>query len=1184
MRTRSQPKSPNGLQQLEDPEPRRRRATRSVSAQPQEIQTTQRKPAQVRKTRAKSTRGKKKGTARATSTSPDPQQEADDDITSGADNALDTQKVELPQGGNIPYATTISGPAIAEILKDHEMQLHPELLVYPLAQEQSDAPYHGLIDGPRANLPTTEQSADREMQDTDITVPVTPSIEIPATVLPSVETSEFESMTPTARTGACELSGPSESLPTLFPARPLSFCSDFSSTFVSADFLSTTPVPNEDLQSPPRSWWISRLRNLSPFWNRSLVVPNATATFLAAPIPAKPLGAFSTLADPITKFYQRWTPDLSILGLEIGPSNSALDGIELMILRLVRTSRTAPTSRRRLPAASSAGRSPSSTERPRVLGSQNATPIHRSRTSYADRSTSRRTQDRGSFGRTLYRLPELLSFRSNSDSLSDTNVGQSPPPEGPQVGEAQQIAPKTPTPKTPERAAPETPVIPMTAPAASSEASPGWSKWIFNSVSRKWTNIRDRFGNHSENETTPAATSTSDTQPKAIESTDSAATPRAGMQSRSVPRSRYFRSHSFVDCHTLVTEEPSSGGFTSTSAADARARKREQHRQVEARRTVRLSARAAESHARNLAAAEAKAAAAAAAIAEAAAAERERESSCPRSESGFDPELLAKCFRRSSGVQASTSSTQISQTTPNRLGSNPVSNASPSGSPRPKKQNRGYGLTDEECIFDSDDFAPGVWEQMLEEGRRLKRAYDEQDATESTTGEVELPPTKKQRVDDNKKQRRSNRWKAPVNPIDRVPPALRPEFVPNSRQTLQAPDLSPLESSRLMTDPAAIDSDEVSEMNQDPATQNPPLQASGVPTSQSPSSQNSATQTQKPARHRDGMYMNGSTFVPKRFLSFMRSENPNAIFTTQPHPHYSAPVPATTSDAANASHVDMRQSSGFVPNVHGTFQTPYSSDSLDSTNSGDIDMQQDVKFAPSVHDAFQTSSSFSPLSSHSSIHPREKPIREISTEETRYLAVQLEHANSNIFQVIDSPPTPAAAVDADDDTIQDPSPLTRARNKAEQFKPKTPSRLRENTRFSTNSNSSTPSGVASGTSPYISDGMSIDGTSFIKSQATSLAKPQPTTLFTETTTPPMSPAANQITDQISNESSDDEYDDVSIDQTTNEVQWPKKHGLIETLDIKPLPAGLKAKATVDWDAIFEAYKASEDDFDLQEWL
>lgn len=70
MRTRSQPVSPGGLVSLDDVPPRRRRTTRSASAQPQEAESAKpaesvgagaakpKPPRKARKAGGKSTRGK----------------------------------------------------------------------------------------------------------------------------------------------------------------------------------------------------------------------------------------------------------------------------------------------------------------------------------------------------------------------------------------------------------------------------------------------------------------------------------------------------------------------------------------------------------------------------------------------------------------------------------------------------------------------------------------------------------------------------------------------------------------------------------------------------------------------------------------------------------------------------------------------------------------------------------------------------------------------------------------------------------------------------------------------------------------------------------------------------------------------------------------------------------------------
>lgn len=125
-----------------------------------------------------------------------------------------------------------------------------------------------------------------------------------------------------------------------------------------------------------------------------------------------------------------------------------------------------------------------------VLGPQKATPIRRS---YSNISQTRRTEASGRINRTLYRLPDLLT-QSDSDE-------EAPPQDRPQVVDTQENVSVIANPATPESARLRTPRAPMTAPpaanvsnsAASPNSSPSWSRWIFNNVSRRWTNIRERL-------------------------------------------------------------------------------------------------------------------------------------------------------------------------------------------------------------------------------------------------------------------------------------------------------------------------------------------------------------------------------------------------------------------------------------------------------------------------------------------------------------------------------------------------------------------------------------------------------------------------------------------------------------------------------------------------------------------
>ena len=184
--------------------------------------------------------------------------------------------------------------------------------------------------------------------------------------------------------------------------------------------------------------------------------------------------------------------ETAVVNLNMGHAESALDEIELMsIICAVRSAVTVPSRRshRRLRTSLS----PSS-EQSRVLRAQGATPIHRSRTSYASRSTSRRIESRGSLGRTLYRLPQLLSFGNRLELQDDSSEVTNPLDEQVSLNVPPTTSvPEATPPSTPKRGTPTTPVAPLTAPAAGTDLSPGWGRWIFNGVSRRWTVLRGRF-------------------------------------------------------------------------------------------------------------------------------------------------------------------------------------------------------------------------------------------------------------------------------------------------------------------------------------------------------------------------------------------------------------------------------------------------------------------------------------------------------------------------------------------------------------------------------------------------------------------------------------------------------------------------------------------------------------------
>lgn len=304
--------------------------------------------------------------------------------------------------------------------------------------------------------------------------PASPSVDIPVTVLPSIENSDPELTTPAP--GVCE------SLPFFFhlASYPPSFFSTrppqpTPTPAPSESPSSTNSIPTGDTANRPHGWLMSQLRNLYRLCTRSVPVVSITAPAVG------------------------WTQNIPMLKLDMAQSESALDDVELMsIIRAVRSTGTAskrrPSTRPRISPSSSVDQS-------QVLRAQGASPIQRSRTSYANRSNSRRIESRGGFGRTLYRFPQLLSMNSQPElqtgSEEGANPGDEQDPHNPPPATA---VPETATPATPERASAATPGTPMTAPPVGTDVSPGWSRWIFNGVSRRWTVLRGRFAHHDVNE------------------------------------------------------------------------------------------------------------------------------------------------------------------------------------------------------------------------------------------------------------------------------------------------------------------------------------------------------------------------------------------------------------------------------------------------------------------------------------------------------------------------------------------------------------------------------------------------------------------------------------------------------------------------------------------------------------
>ncbi|KAJ5266906.1 hypothetical protein N7478_009714 [Penicillium angulare] len=141
--------------------------------------------------------------------------------------------------------------------------------------------------------------------------------------------------------------------------------------------------------------------------------------------------------------------------------------------------------------------------RDRLLGPRQATPIaRRSRASYSDISSRRRKDAGGRVAQTLFRLPDLV----------DQALTAEPTTPGRRAFVTEDAATAVAFPSTPAQNQ-TTPTAPKTAPAAGQRAEPGasastprsWSRWIFNSVSRRWSTIRGRIGPRNPDDAEPEA-------------------------------------------------------------------------------------------------------------------------------------------------------------------------------------------------------------------------------------------------------------------------------------------------------------------------------------------------------------------------------------------------------------------------------------------------------------------------------------------------------------------------------------------------------------------------------------------------------------------------------------------------------------------------------------------------------
>ncbi|KAJ5684026.1 uncharacterized protein N7477_000371 [Penicillium maclennaniae] len=408
-----------------------------------------------------------------------------------------------------------------------------------------------------------------------------------------------------------------------------------------------------------------------------------------------------------------------------------------------------------------------------VLGPQKATPIRRS---YSNISQTRRTEASGRINRTLYRLPDLLT-QSDSD-------GEAPAQDRQQAFETQENVSVIANPATPESARLRTPVTPMTAPPAanvsnsaeSPNSSPSWSRWIFNNVSRRWTNIREKLVPRPTTETLPAAEV--DDIVETEKRIDQVATPIKSTEIISAPvtapkvptealvplptRSSYRRRVSTFLPHDVGSDRPRRPRRISTTDRPVAAPKpRQKPTPPAAELGYDLFPRA------------------------------------------YDAELLKKWFARGTNprlvqpsqttdVTDSTNGAAISAATEASTSKEMVSTSAEDQSLKRKREEPEKIPNPKGCSYGmSEEFFEFTDAEWAEEERRMAALK---------ANEPAQPAAKKQRVDASQSRRRATtRSNTPKASLSALSPARRPGFIPNRRGTYAAPDLSPIDSNGLLS-------------------------------------------------------------------------------------------------------------------------------------------------------------------------------------------------------------------------------------------------------------------------------------------------------------------------------------------------------------------------------------------------
>ncbi|KAJ5988991.1 hypothetical protein N7481_004201 [Penicillium waksmanii] len=614
----------------------------------------------------------------------------------------------------------------------------------------------------------------------------------------------------------------------------------------------------------------------------------------------------------------------------------------------------------------------------RVEKAFKTTPIRRTRSSYAAISRRRRTEASGRIDRTLYRLPELLSQNETDGDVAMT------------------ANPTTPPDRTDAFTTENIPTAGAESLTENPPASPGIVRWAFNNISRRWTNIRDRYAGNQPTEAQSPGAQTANAMLSPSPSNLSAP-PQTDLK----PSNRH-----------VLTPRPT--------------------------RSYSLYS------------------------------------------SGLDPELKARCYGRKDSKQDSKqdSKKDSDQSTSEKR----KREVSPTDIPNPKGSS--YGMDDDFFVFTEEEYA----EEEKRQAEEQKRKAEEEEHVEAGA-----PSAKKIRVDQPKwPNRRSTHRSSTKVRAGASSPSQQPGFQPNRRHTYETTPLETIESSRLLEEAeahaeaqTATDSNAV---HLDPSSDTavlhlhppPPRIPEGitrgpgfvpnphgtfeVPYSSSPPS--SPTRISQEITRVPGFFPNphGTFEVPYsssdiEMMDVSDTDLPTQVsnsvsrdmtnWPTQAEPAEARdPGPSIVNGMSNAyifamwnrrrrrereerEHPPMRRAPGTINNQS---EDPTNSTLLGSSQiSGEDDLLPLYYTGEGIRNATGNNETSIPLTSD--------PL-----DESPDVVV-----NFNPDGTLADDQVAATVSDSDDE-----SPLTRARTKAEQFKPKTPSRLREAHRFSSSMTRTSP--------------------------------------------------------------------------------------------------------------------------------